>query len=243
MGAFGNEKIENRDVFRQQVSQFQRNHGPNQLNQSASPSWKTIGRREKVSVCSSAGRRGYSCVGTFNSVESALRGMDRSIPEVLLLDIDLPGMLGSEGVREFRQRFPSLQIIMLTVYAEQDRVFESICNGACGYLLKETPPAKLLESIREAHHGGAPMSPEIARKVVQLFQKTGPPEKFDEQLTAQEKRVLEMLMQGHSYQRAADQLNISVNTVRDYIRSIYDKLHVHSKSEAVAKALRNRLIR
>jgi DNA-binding NarL/FixJ family response regulator len=169
--------------------------------------------------------------------------MDRSIPEVLLLDIDLPGMLGSEGVREFRQRFPSLQIVMLTVYAEQDRVFESICNGACGYLLKETPPAKLLESIREAHHGGAPMSPEIARKVVQLFQKTGPPEKFDEHLTAQEKRVLEMLMQGHSYQRAADQLNISLNTVRDYIRSIYDKLHVHSKSEAVAKALRNHLIR
>jgi DNA-binding NarL/FixJ family response regulator len=169
--------------------------------------------------------------------------MDRSIPEVLLLDIDLPGMLGSEGGREFRQKFPSVQIVMLTVYAEQDRVFESICNGAVGYLLKETPPAKLLESIREAHHGGAPMSPEIARKVVQLFQKTGPSEKFDEQLTAQEKRVLERLMQGHSYQRAADQLNISVNTVRDYIRSIYDKLHVHSKSEAVAKAIRNHLIR
>lgn len=189
------------------------------------------------------GTRGYSCVGTFNSVESALREMDRSIPEVLLLDIDLPGMLGSEGGREFRQKFPSVQIVMLTVYAEQDRVFESICNGAVGYLLKETPPAKLLESIREAHHGGAPMSPEIARKVVQLFQKTGPSEKFDEQLTAQEKRVLERLMQGHSYQRAADQLNISVNTVRDYIRSIYDKLHVHSKSEAVAKAIRNHLIR
>jgi DNA-binding NarL/FixJ family response regulator len=189
------------------------------------------------------GTPGYRCVGTFNSVESALRGMDHSIPEVLLLDIDLPGMLGSEGVREFRQRYPSLQIIMLTVYAEQDRVFESICNGACGYLLKETPPAKLLESIREAHHGGAPMSPEIARKVVQLFQKTGPSEKFDEQLTTQEKRVLEMLMLGYSYKRAADQLNISINTVRDYIRSIYDKLHVHSKSEAVAKALRNRLIR
>jgi DNA-binding NarL/FixJ family response regulator len=188
------------------------------------------------------GTPGYRCVGTFNSVESALRTMGQSNPEVLLLDIDLPGMLGSEGVTEFRQRFPTLQIIMLTVYAEQDRVFESICNGACGYLLKETPPAKLLESIREAHNGGAPMSPEIARKVVQLFQKTGPAEKFDAQLTAQERRVLEMLVQGYSYQRTADQLNISLNTVRDYIRSIYDKLHVHSKSEAVAKALRNRLI-
>src|SRR6266481_2338263 len=152
-------------------------------------------------------------------------------------------MLGSDGVRLLQEQYSSVQIIMLTVYAEEDRVFESICNGACGYLLKETPPAKLLESIREAHQGGAPMSPEIARKVVQLFQKTGPPEKFDEHLTAQEKRILEMLVQGYSYQRAADQLNISINTVRDYIRSIYDKLHVHSKSEAVAKALRNRLIR
>ncbi len=163
-------------------------------------------------------------------------------PDVLLLDIQLPGMLGSDGVRVFHEKFPALQIIMLTVYAEQERVFESICNGACGYLLKETPPAKLLEAIREAHNGGAPMSPEIARKVVTLFQKTGPPEKFDNQLTAQELRLLKLLVQGFSYQKAGDQLNISVNTVRDYIRNIYQKLHVHSKSEAVSKALRNRLI-
>jgi DNA-binding NarL/FixJ family response regulator len=188
------------------------------------------------------GTSGYRCVGTFYSVEDALRTMGPEVPDVLLLDIDLPGMLGSEGVRHLRHKFPALQIIMLTVYADQDRVFESICNGACGYLLKETPPARLLESIREAHYGGAPLSPEIARKVVQLFQRTGPPERFEERLTPQEMRMLGMLVQGYSYQRAADQLNISVNTVRDYIRSIYDKLHVHSKSEAVAKALRNRLI-
>ena len=131
---------------------------------------------------------------------------------------------------------------MLTVYAEQDKVFESICNGASGYLLKETPPARLLEAIREANSGGAPMSPEIARKVITLFQKTGPPAKLDAQLTPQELRLLKMLMEGYSYQGVADQLNISINTVRDYIRSVYDKLHVHSKSAAVAKALRHRLI-
>ncbi len=193
------------------------------------------------------GTPGYACVGAFRSVEDALRAMSNNaanvaLPEVLLLDIQLPGMPGSEGVKVFQEKYPKLEIIMLTILAEQEKVFESICNGACGYLLKETPPARLLEAIREAHEGGSPMSPEIARKVVKLFQKTGPPEKFDNQLTPQELRLLKLLAQGYSYARAADQLNISLNTVRDHIRSIYDKLHVHSKSEAVSKALRNRLI-
>jgi DNA-binding NarL/FixJ family response regulator len=193
------------------------------------------------------GAPGYNCVSGFPSVEDALAAMDNDLsdalrPDVLLMDIQLPGMLGSEGVRVFQERFPQLEIVMLTVLAEQDKVFESICSGACGYLLKETPPAKLLEAIREAHEGGAPMSPEIARKVVKLFQQTGPPEKFDGQLTPQEMRLLKLLAQGYSYGRAAGHLGISVNTVRDHIRSIYDKLHVHSKSEAVSKAIRNRLI-
>ncbi|MEP7340894.1 MAG: response regulator transcription factor [Acidobacteriota bacterium] len=188
-----------------------------------------------------SGTPGYACVGTFRSVEDALRTLEEA-PDVMLLDIQLPGMSGSDGVRVFRERFPELEVVMLTVLAEQQKVFESICNGACGYLLKETPPAKLLEAIGEAHAGGAPMSPEIARHVVTLFQKTGPPEKFDDQLTPQELRLLRLLAQGYSYQGASGQLNISVNTVRDHIRSIYDKLHVHSKSEAVCKALRNRLI-
>jgi DNA-binding NarL/FixJ family response regulator len=188
-----------------------------------------------------SGTPGYACVGTFSSVEEALRTL-KEAPDVMLLDIQLPGMSGSDGVRVFRERFPKLEVVMLTVLAEQEKVFESICNGACGYLLKETPPARLLEAISEAHAGGAPMSPEIARLVVALFQKTGPPEKFDYQLTPQELRLLRLLAQGYSYQGASSQLNISVNTVRDHIRSIYDKLHVHSKSEAVSKALRNRLI-
>lgn len=188
------------------------------------------------------GTPGYRCIGSYRSVEDALRPKSSEQPDVLLLDIHLPGMLGSEGVRVFKEKYPTMQILMLTIYAEQDLVFESICNGACGYLLKKTPPAKLLEAIREAYEGGAPMSPEIARKVVTLFQKTGPPPKLEEQLTPQELRLLKLLAEGFSYHSAGDQLNISLNTVRNYIRSIYEKLHVHSKSEAVSKAIRGRLI-
>lgn len=188
------------------------------------------------------GTPGFSCGGTYRSVEEALNLMKPEDPDVMLLDIHLPGMLGSDGVRVFREKFPSMQILMLTIYDGQEMVFESICNGACGYLLKKTPPAKLLDAIREAHEGGAPMSPEIARKVVNLFQKTGPPAKLDENLTPQETRLLQLLADGYSYQAAGAKLNISVNTVRNYIRSIYEKLHVNSKSEAVSKALRSRLI-
>jgi DNA-binding NarL/FixJ family response regulator len=185
---------------------------------------------------------GFECLNQFYSAEDALRAMNGNVPDVLLLDIHLPGMLGSEAVRHFRERYPSLSILMLTIYDGQDKVFESICNGACGYLLKKTPPAKLLEAIREAHEGGAPMSPEIARKVITLFQQSGPPEKLDEPMTPQETRLLKFLSEGYSYQNAAGQMNISINTVRNYIRSIYEKLHVNTKSEAVSKALRNRLI-
>jgi DNA-binding NarL/FixJ family response regulator len=188
------------------------------------------------------GTPGYRCVGAYRSVEEALQSIGKEIPDVLLLDIHLPGMLGSEGARVLHEKYPPVQILMLTIYVEQDLVFESICNGACGYLLKKTPPARLLEAITEARDGGSPMSPEIARKVVTLFQKTGPPEKLDEKLTPQEVRLLGMLADGYSYQAVGERFNISVNTVRNYIRSIYEKLHVHSKSEAVSKALRSRII-
>jgi DNA-binding NarL/FixJ family response regulator len=188
------------------------------------------------------GTPGYACVGAYGSVEEALaRGFD-PVPDVLLLDINLPGMLGSEGVRLFQERHPRLHVLMLTVYAEQDKVFESICNGACGYLLKKTPPSRLLEAIREAHEGGAPMTPEIARKVVTLFRNTPRPEQLDEDLTPHETRLLKLLADGYSYQDAADRFGVSINTLRNHIRSIYDKLHVHSKSAAVGKALRHGLI-
>ena len=159
-----------------------------------------------------------------------------------IIECNVDEMLGSDGVVLFKEKYPTVEILMLTVYEGQDKVLESICNGACGYLLKKTPPAKLLESISEAHRGGAPLSPDIARKMIALFQKSGPLEKIEEQFTAQEVRLLKLLAQGFSYQGAAAQLNISLNTVRDYIRSIYEKLHVHSKSEAVSKALRSRII-
>jgi DNA-binding NarL/FixJ family response regulator len=188
------------------------------------------------------GTPGYRCVGQFSSMEEALRLIGHEIPDVLLLDIHLPGMPGSEGVRVLKEQYPRMQVLMLTIYEDEDKIFESICNGACGYLLKKTPPAKLLEAIREAHEGGSPMSPEIARKVITVFQKTGPPEKPDQALTPQEVRLLKLLADGYGYKAAAERMNISVNTVRQYIRSIYDKLQVHSKNEAVSKALRSRII-
>jgi DNA-binding NarL/FixJ family response regulator len=188
------------------------------------------------------GTPGYECIGAFASVEEGLKEEFRIAPDVLLLDINLPGMLGSEGAGVFHEKYPRTHILMLTIYAEQDKIFESICNGACGYLLKKTPPARLLEAIREAHEGGAPMTPEIARKVVTLFQKTARVERLDEDLTPHEVRLLKLLAEGYSYQDAADQFGVSINTLRNHIRSIYEKLHVHSKSAAVSKALRYRLI-
>jgi DNA-binding NarL/FixJ family response regulator len=188
------------------------------------------------------GSLGFRCVGTWASVEDALEGLPRELPDVLLMDIQLPGMSGTAGVRIVRERHPSIEVMMLTIHAERERIFESICNGASGYLLKNTPPARLLEALRESKGGGAPMSPEIARKVVELFRKAPPPPAEQTRLAPQEVRLLGLLAEGHSYQAAADRLCVSVNTVRNYIRSVYDKLHVHSRSEAVSKALRLGLI-
>ena len=189
------------------------------------------------------GTPGYHCIGTYGSVEEALRSLGPEIPHVLLLDIHLPGgMLGSEGVRVLLDKYPAMQVLMLTISDEEEKIFESLCNGASGYLLKKTPPAELLAAIRNVHEGGAPMSPEVARRVVRLFQKIAPPEKIDYDLTPHEVRLLGLLAQGYSYQTAGQKLNVSINTVRTYVRSIYDKLHVHSKSAAVHKALKSGIL-
>jgi DNA-binding NarL/FixJ family response regulator len=135
-----------------------------------------------------------------------------------------------------------MAILMLTVFSDRSKVFASICNGASGYLLKSTPPSQLFEGIRAAHAGGSPISPEIAREIVDLFQKMGPPQPPALPLTGQEQQLLWLLSQGHSYEASARQMNISVNTVRNYIRSVYEKLHVHSRSAAVSAALRQGLI-
>jgi DNA-binding NarL/FixJ family response regulator len=188
------------------------------------------------------GTPGFRCVDTYASVEEALRRLTAPGPDILLLDINLPGLSGSEGVRLLRGRCPRTQVLMLTVFAEEERIFEALCNGACGYLLKKTPPARLLEAIAEAHAGGSPMSPDIARKVVGALQRAGPIDKPDQALTPHEVRIVRMLAEGDSYQTVGDRLGITVNTVRNYIRRIYEKLHVHTKSQAVSKALRGRLI-
>lgn len=189
------------------------------------------------------GTPGYRCAAVFESVEESLASMPSPPPDVALLDVHLPGMRGSVGVGLLRERFPALQVLMLTVYAEDDLVFEAICNGAAGYLLKRTPPASLLAAITEAHEGGAPMSPEIARKVLKFFRTQHPsPREQTTELTPQEVRLLRLLGDGHSYESAGLNLGITINTVRKYVRSIYEKLHVHSKAEAVSKAIRAGLI-
>jgi DNA-binding NarL/FixJ family response regulator len=189
------------------------------------------------------GTEGYRCVGSFGSMEEALEKLDDELPDVLLVDIGLPGMSGIEGTRRLKDQHPGLAVLMLTVYDDDRRIFDALCAGACGYLLKKTPPARLLEGLKEVVGGGAPMSPEVARRVVALFRDIRPPERADYQLTPHEIRILTLLVEGHNYKTAADHLDVSINTIRFHMRSIYEKLQVHSKSEAVSKALRGRIIR
>jgi DNA-binding NarL/FixJ family response regulator len=163
-------------------------------------------------------------------------------PDVFLLDIQLPGASGIEGIAPLLQRFPRCTVLMLTVFEDEEKVFQALCRGAHGYLLKNTEPARLIDYIREADAGGSPMSPEIARKVVDLFRKIGPDRQARCELTPQQVRLLALLADGHSYQSAASEMNVSINTVRGHIRVVYEKLHVHSRSAAVAEALRSGLI-
>ena len=187
------------------------------------------------------GTEGFRCTGAYRTVEEALKGFAGNVPDVALVDIGLPGMDGIEGVRILKERYPGLTMLMLTVYDEDERVFDALCAGACGYLLKKTRPARLLESIKEAASGGSPMSPEIARKVVTLFREVRPPRQAEHDLTPHELRLLTLLVDGHSYKTAAAELGVSYNTICFHIKNVYSKLQVHSKSEAVSKALRNRL--
>jgi DNA-binding NarL/FixJ family response regulator len=188
------------------------------------------------------GTNGFSCVGSFRTMEEALDKIGANLPDVVLADIGLPGMNGIDGVRLMKERHASLTVLMLTVYEDDERIFDALCAGACGYLVKKTPPARLLESIREATNGGAPMSPEIARRVVNLFRQIRPPDRAGYHLTPHEMRLLKLLVEGYNYKTAAAELGVSFNTICFHIKQIYEKMQVHSKSEAVAKALRNRLI-
>jgi DNA-binding NarL/FixJ family response regulator len=188
------------------------------------------------------GTEGYTCTGSYRSMEEALDKIGQQLPNIVLSDIGLPGMDGIEGIRILKERHPDLLILMLTVYDDDERIFDAMCAGASGYLLKKTPPAKLLDSLREAVGGGAPMSPEVARRVITLFREIRPPDRADYQLTPHETRLLKLFVEGHIYKTAAVELGVSVNTINFHVRNIYEKLQVHTRSEAVAKALVNRLV-
>jgi len=188
------------------------------------------------------GTEGFRCSGSFRTMEDALERIGHELPDVVLSDIGLPGMSGIEGISLLKKRYPDLLLLMLSVYEDDERIFDALCAGACGYLLKRTSPARLLESLKEAVGGGAPMSPEVAKRVVALFRDFRPPEKADYQLTPHETRLLKLLVEGHNYKTAATELGVSINTIAFHMKHVYEKLQVHSKSEAVAKALLNRLI-
>jgi DNA-binding NarL/FixJ family response regulator len=183
---------------------------------------------------------GFTCTDAFESFNQALRSITTP-PAVLLSDIGLPGIPGVEGVRLFKERFPTTAIIMLTVYSDDDKIFRSICNGASGYVLKKESPARILEAIRDVYDGGSPMSSEIASRVLAAFRALLPKRSSEHLLSPREEEILQELVRGNSYKSTADHLFISIHTVRFHIRSIYEKLQVHSKSEAVAKALRDGL--
>ncbi len=188
------------------------------------------------------GTHGFKCIGSYYSMEAALARLGDETPDVILTDIGLPGMSGIQGIEILRGRFPEVPILALTVYDDDHQVFDALCAGASGYLLKNTAPARLLESIREAADGGAPMSPEVARRVVRLFREFRPPESASYRLTPQETELLKLLIEGHYKKTAAREMGISTNTVSFHLKNIYTKLQVHSKTEAVAKALREHLI-
>lgn len=184
----------------------------------------------------------FSCVESFASMEAALQRIERESIDLVLTDIGLPRLSGIEGTQILREKYPDLPIVILTVHNENEKIFQALCAGANGYLLKNTPPAQIIDALTEVIKGGAPMSPDVARRVVALFRKFAPPAVADYKLTESEKQILKLLVDGHHYKTAARELGISIHTVSFHLRNIYAKLHVHSKTEAVAKALREGIV-
>jgi DNA-binding NarL/FixJ family response regulator len=180
---------------------------------------------------------GFQLVQSFPDAETALAELPKLKPDVVLMDINLPQMDGVECVRQLKAKIPETQFMMLTVYEDGNRLFKSLVAGASGYLLKRTTPERLLAAIREVHDGGSPMTPEMARRLVQRFQQMPEPASDLQRLTVREKEVLDQLSKGFLYKEIVENLGISNGTLHSYIRSIYDKLHVHSRTEAVVKYL------
>jgi DNA-binding NarL/FixJ family response regulator len=189
------------------------------------------------------GSPGMLVAGQFGSGEEALARIADTHPDVVLTDLGLPGMRGTEVVARLRELMPGTPVLVLTVFGADQYVFDALCAGACGYLLKDVEPARLLAAIREVHTGGAPMSPEIARRVVGMFQRLAGPKTEESVLSARELEVLQLLAEGDSYKTCADRLKVSIDTIRFHVRHIYERLHVHTRSEAVSKGLRSGWIR
>ncbi len=183
------------------------------------------------------GSEGFRCKSIYETAEEALRKFPLENPDVVLMDINLPGISGIECLIKLKEILPNVQVMMLTVYEDDDLIFKSLVAGATGYILKRTPPVELLEAIKEIHGGGSPMSDQIARKVVQAFQQMGKSAKETENLSEREVEILDYLSKGYQDKEIADKLFLSVKTVRTHLRNIYKKLHVRSRIEAVLKYL------
>jgi DNA-binding NarL/FixJ family response regulator len=187
------------------------------------------------------GTNGFSVVGAFAHCNQVVEEVERLKPDIVLMDIDMPGMGGINGLKLIKTRFPTVKVVMLTVFADDQNVFQAMKASADGYLLKKTAPAKLLEAIQEACEGGAPMTSSIARQVLELFARQTAPQPDDlHLLSAREKEVLDGLVKGYSYKLIAAELSISLETVRSHIKKIYEKLRVNSKTEAITKVYKGR---
>ena len=193
------------------------------------------------------GTDGFICTGSFPSCNNLIHDIQRSQPDVVLMDIEMNGVNGIEATKKIKQEHPSIKILIQTVFEDDDKIFAAICAGASGYMLKKTTPAKLIEALGEVYNGGAPMSPGIANKVLQLFQKFAPApvvntDAESPQLSRREKEILLLMMEGDNYHAIAKKCFISYDTVRTHVRSIYKKLHVASVNQAIVKAFKNRLL-
>lgn len=189
------------------------------------------------------GSEGFECVGAFEDCLNIVQNIERTKPDVVLMDIQMPGINGIEAVKILREKFTDLKILMQTIFEDNDRIFQSILAGASGYILKNTSPARILDFIKETYDGGAPMSPLVASKVLKLVAQQGIASKTNNfNLTEREKEILSCLVKGMSYKLIADACYISIDTVRGHIRNIYEKLHVHSKGEAIAAALKGGIV-